>query len=274
MRLDKENKTATVRIDEDETIEIFTRFVDPENDVELNFSVIKEISLEGETGKTLQTPEYEKSYWCKATVDAKVYASDIVVVCLVHDYDENGKCYYCKMQADAKVTDKDGNAVGTYKTLAEAVTAASASEGSTVTLLDDVTLTKQQVISSGKLTLDLNGKNLINENGRVLYIYEEADLTIKDSSETGTLERTNTGGYAISNNGTLTVESGIIKGDGGIDNKGTLTFKDGTAEAVTYPAIYNIGTAYVYDGVLKHAKSFAFGNNGTLYVYDGEIDGV
>lgn len=274
LRLDKENKTATVRIDEDETIEIFTRFVDPENDVELNFNVIKEISLEGETGKTLQSPEYEKSYWCKATVDAKVYASDIVVVCLVHDYDENGKCYYCKMQADAKVTDKDGNAVGTYKTLAEAVTAASASEGSTVTLLDDVTLTKQQVISSGKLTLDLNGKNLINENGRVLYIYEEADLTIKDSSETGTLERTDTGGYAISNNGTLTVESGIIKGDGGIDNKGTLTFKDGTAEAVTYPAIYNTGTAYVYDGVLKHAKSFAFGNNGTLYVYDGEIDGV
>lgn len=176
----------------------------------------------------------------------------------------------------AKVTDKDGNKLSgsPYKTLAEAVTAASASEGSTVTLLDDVTLTKQQDIRSGKLTLDLNGKNLINENGRVLYIYEEADLTIKDSSETGTLERTDTGGYAISNNGTLTVESGIIKGDGGIDNKGTLTFKDGTAEAVTYPAIYNTGTAYVYDGVLKHAKSFALGNNGTLYVYDGEIDGV
>lgn len=174
----------------------------------------------------------------------------------------------------AKVTDKDGNAVGTYKTFADAITAASASEGSTVTLIDDITLTKQQVIRSGKLTLDLNGKNLINENGKVLYIYEEADLTIKDSGEGGTLERTDTGGYAIRNNGTLTVESGIIKGDGGIDNNGTLTFKDGTAEAVTYPAIYNTGTAYVYDGVLKHAKSFALGNNGTLYVYDGEIDGV
>ena len=31
LRLDKENKTATVTIDEDETIEIFTRFVDSEN---------------------------------------------------------------------------------------------------------------------------------------------------------------------------------------------------------------------------------------------------
>ena len=174
----------------------------------------------------------------------------------------------------AKVTDKDGNAVGTYKTFAEAVTAASASEGSTLTLLDDVTLTAEQNIRSGKFTLDLNGKNLINENGRVLYIFEEVDLTIKDSGETGTLESMNDGSYAIWNYGTLTVESGNIKGDGGIDNKGTLTFKDGTVEVVTYSAIYNTGTAYVYDGVLKHAKSHAIGNYGTLYVYDGEIDGI
>ena len=174
----------------------------------------------------------------------------------------------------AKVTDKDGNAVGNYKTFAEAVTAASASEGSTLTLLDDVTLTKEQNIRSGKFTLDLNGKNLINENGRVLYIYKEADLTIKDSGETGTLESMNDGSSVIWNYGTLTVESGIIKGAGGIDNKGTLTFKDGTVEVVTYSAIYNTGTAYVYDGVLKHAKSHAIGNYGTLYVYDGEIDGI
>ena len=276
LRLDKENKTATVTIDEDETIEIFTRFVDPENDVELNFSVIKEISLKGETGKTLQTPEHEKSYWCKATVGTKVYPSDIAFICYTHDYDENGKCYYCKMQAAAKVTDKDGNKLSDspYDTFAEAVTAANASEGSTLTLLDDVTLTKEQNIRSGKFTLDLNGKNLINVTGRVLYIYEEVDLTIKDSGETGTLESMNDGSSVIWNYGTLTVESGIIKGAGGIDNKGTLTFKDGTVEVVTYSAIYNTGTAYVYDGVLKHAKSHAIGNYGTLYVYDGEIDGI
>ena len=276
LRLDKENKTATVRIDEDETIDIFTRFVDPENDVELNFSVIKETALEGETGKTLQNPKYEKSYWCKATVGTKVYPSDIAFICYTHDYDENGKCYYCKMQAAAKVTDKDGNKLSDspYETFAEAVTAASASEGSTLTLLDDVTLTKEQNIRSGKFTLDLNGKNLINVTGRVLYIYKEADLTIKDSGETGTLESMNDGSSVIWNYGTLTVESGIIKGAGGIDNKGTLTFKDGTVEVVTYSAISNTGTAYVYDGVLKHAKSHAIGNYGTLYVYDGEIDGI
>ncbi len=176
----------------------------------------------------------------------------------------------------AKVTDKDGNKLSgsPYKTFAEAVTAASASEGSILTLLDDVTLTEEQNIHSGEFTLDLNGKNLINENGRVLYIFEEADLTIKDSGETGTLEIMNTASYAICNYGTLTVESGNIKGAGGIDNKGTLTFKDGTVETVTYSAIDNTGTAYVYDGVLKHAKSLALGNYGTLYVYDGEIDGV
>ncbi|MBR4051247.1 MAG: leucine-rich repeat protein [Clostridia bacterium] len=179
----------------------------------------------------------------------------------------------------AMVTDKDGYELSgsPYKTLADAITAASASEGSTVTLLDDITLTKQQVIRSGKLTLDLNGNNLVNETDSVFYIYEEVDLTIKDNGEGGTVETKRLYVDCIDNSGKLTVESGIIKGDGGIRNFGVLYFNDGTVEADNYPAIanYNDSTVYVYDGVLKGGKnSGAVENGGTLYVYGGEIESI
>ena len=176
----------------------------------------------------------------------------------------------------ASVTDKDGSEVGTYKTFAEAVTAAQASEGSTITLLDDITLAETQYIRSGKFTLDLNGKTLLSENGRVLNLGGDADLTIKDSGKDGTIETKAEACQAIWNNGTLTVESGTVKGDVGIDNNGTLTFNGGTVEAVTYAAIDNSGTAYVYDGELNSEKGHGIKNStgGTLYVYGGKIDGI
>ena len=174
----------------------------------------------------------------------------------------------------AKVTDKDGNAVGTYKTFADAITAAQSSEDSTVTLLDDVTLSAEQDVYSGKFTLDLNGKNLLCENDRVIRIDNGADLTIMDSGDGGTVEVKRNGVYCIYNSGILTIDSGIIKGDGGIDNVGMLNFNGGTSESVTYSAILNSGMAYVYDGILKSSDSGAVHSSGTLYIYGGMIDGV
>ncbi|MBQ2973593.1 MAG: hypothetical protein IJE19_04505 [Clostridia bacterium] len=179
----------------------------------------------------------------------------------------------------ASVTVNNGGVeeVSYYKTFADAITAAQGSEGSTVTLLDDITLTTRQAISSGTFTLDLNGKTLLNETGGVLYIYEEVDLTIKDSGEGGTVETKRMYVDCIDNSGKLTVESGVIKGDGGIRNHGVLYFNDGTVEADNYPAIanYNDSTVYVYDGVLKGGKnSGAVENGGTLYVYGGEIESI
>ena len=261
LRLDKENKTATVRIDEDETIEIFTRFVDSENDVELNFSVIKEISLEGETGKTLQTPKYGNSYWCKATVGTKVYPSDIAFICYMHDYDENGKCYYCEMQADAKVTDKDGNKLSDspYETFAEAVTAASASEGSILTLLDDVNLTSMLEIASGKFILDLNGKTIINPDG--IEIGSAAELTIVDSASGGKISGDM---FGILNDGSLTVNGGVIKASCAVYNYGTVTVDGGNIQGY----ITNNGALIVNDGILTRIK-----NPNTSYTATVEING-
>jgi len=172
----------------------------------------------------------------------------------------------------AKVTDEDGNLIGNYKTLADAVTAAQENENSTLTLLDDITVAKELDIESGKFTLDLNGKNLVRERGRVIESY--AVLTIKDSGEGGTIYGKDGGVYAIINRGTLTFESGTVKGDGGIENRGTLTFNNGTVEAGDYGAISNYNMVYVYDGVFRSIKNFGINNYGTAFVYGGEFSGV
>ena len=173
----------------------------------------------------------------------------------------------------AKVTDKDGNLVGNYKTYEDALTAAKENNDSTLTLLDDITITTFQLIDSGKFTLDLNGKTLLNETMWVLRIQSEGNLTIKDSGEGGTVQTTDPGSSAILNYGTLTVDSGIIKGDSGIDTSGTLTINGGTLETVDYNGISNYGTTYVYGGILKNENVDVISNSGTLYIYGGKMSG-
>jgi len=177
----------------------------------------------------------------------------------------------------AKVTDKDGNAVGNYKTFADAVTAAQGSEGSTLTLLDDITLTEMVRIFSGKFTLDLNGKTILNKTDDVLMVYYDANITIKDSCEGGTVE---TGGdycSGIINSAELTVESGTVKGQGAaITNNGTLTVNGGNFEAYTYGAITNKGTAKIYGGVFEgidRGEGIQNDASGEIYIYGGKIIG-
>ncbi len=91
LQIDKNNKTATIQFGADETVMVRTMFIDAENPVELEFSVIRETELEGETGKTLQNPECGKLYWCKATVGIAVYTSDSVVGHVITQVDAKAK---------------------------------------------------------------------------------------------------------------------------------------------------------------------------------------
>jgi len=84
-------KTATIQFDADERVTVATWRIDAENPVELEFSVIKDTELEGETGKTLQNPECGKLYWCKATVGTAVYISDSVVGHVITQVDAKAK---------------------------------------------------------------------------------------------------------------------------------------------------------------------------------------
>ena len=73
-----DTKTSTIKFDADSTVNLEVMMVRSENPVELEFSVIRESSLDGETGKTLQNPQCGKSYYCKANVGYNVYTSDVV----------------------------------------------------------------------------------------------------------------------------------------------------------------------------------------------------
>ena len=68
-----------------------------------------------------------------------------------HTFDENGKCV-CGVQAVAKV----GYTI--YTNFEEALTAWT--DGTTLTLLDDVTLTSYVEVTADNVSLDLNGKSL------------------------------------------------------------------------------------------------------------------
>lgn len=146
--------------------------------------------------------------------------------------------------SDATYTAVKGNAqVGRkcYASVQAAIDAAK--EGDTVKLLADAT--EDVTVAEGKnLTLDLNGLRLANVKGHT--ITNNGTLTIKDSSEakTGTVDNLTHGKGALVNVGTATLEGGTFERsneagtlspyeNGGnswytVQNKGTMTIKDGT----------------------------------------------
>ena len=95
-----------------------------------------------------------------------------------------------------------------YATLQEAINAAKS--GSTVHLLDDVTLTETAVFPAGKTVhLNLVGHN-ITATGTALRINGTTD--IQDTKRAGTIESTGNVAVAVGDNAKVTVYSGTLKG--------------------------------------------------------------
>lgn len=137
--------------------------------------------------------------------------------------------------AAAQIGDKN------YASIQAAIDAAN--EGDTVKLLADAT--EDVTVAEGKnLTLDLNGFKLTNVKGHT--ITNNGTLTVTDSSEakTGTVDNLTHGKGTLVNAGTATLEGGTFErsneagkldpySNGGnswytVQNKGTMTIKDGT----------------------------------------------
>ncbi|MCD8373338.1 MAG: prepilin-type N-terminal cleavage/methylation domain-containing protein [Clostridia bacterium] len=102
-----------------------------------------------------------------------------------------------------------------YSTFAEAVTAAKSS-GEAVTLLNDVTLTasgnysSELYLSSGSLTIDLNGNTIAcGSITYPVYIASGATLTINDSKDSGVIKTAGT--YGVYAAGTLNFNGGTIE---------------------------------------------------------------
>ena len=122
--------------------------------------------------------------------DGKVYLARCA-----HVMDSTGyTCEKCKTQFDARVGES-----AYYQTLAE--TFLKAWDGSTITLLRDVTLTGS-CSASNTITLDLNGKT-ITSGDKFFNVNEK--LTVKDSSEGGGTQTLNVK-FSVRSNGTLAVD--------------------------------------------------------------------
>ena len=114
-----------------------------------------------------------------------------------------------------------------YESLADAFAAVRDNE--TVKLLANINLSKMLTISGSKaFTLDLNGHNIINKELTALKLDGSTNMTVQDTSEkaSGMLY----GGYigiVVAAEATLTVKSGVVKGDvSAVMNSGTVNIED------------------------------------------------
>ena len=187
-----------------------------------------------------------------------------------------------------------------YETLADAIRLAA--NGKTITLLANVT-ENVTISAAKKLTLDLNGFTLNGGTGTAkAALYNLGTITIKDSSEgkTGTIKRDDNGTvgetsyYVIRNQGTMTIESGIVINNSGYrkanstgsmvgsslicngdcDEGGTLTIKGGTFTQNNFIAIKNgaLGVLHVSGGTISSDHS-AIQNWFKADITGGEIKG-
>ena len=189
---------------------------------------------------------------------------------------QNGNPYGVKINENmaAEVLDAQGNTVGAYDTLADAITAAKNSE--TVKLLSDVA--EAVTIPADKtITLDLNGKKLVNsENAqddkvadadRKHTITNNGTLTIKDSVGGGIVDNVSHGRAAIYNAGTITEIKGG-KFTRSVDNSTDAA----SAKGNSWYVIYNAENATI--NKISGGEFLAIGKFSSLFRSDGTIDEI
>ena len=165
-----------------------------------------------------------------------------------------GNCTVCGLfQATASVA--AGGTTTYFANFSEALEAAKAASGSTLTLFQDVALTgeKNLSIDSGTFTIDWNGHTLSGEMGNdLLLITSTANVTLTDSVGTGGVH--NTDGAAI----------GAY-----VRSQGSLTIRGG----VYSPQLWKDRTAYgpirISGGRFENPEDS--GRNGALYCYSGAL---
>lgn len=146
-----------------------------------------------------------------------------------------------------------------FETLQEAI---NNSEGETVTLLQD---TKEDiVISSGSVTLDLNGKTLTADAKDAIEVKIDAELTVVDNAGGGKVMANNTNFAAVLNSGKVTLSGGTYGRAAGtwytIVNHGELmTINDGVT-------VENLNTADVSSLVENGYYSYSGSNYRNNYV--------
>lgn len=176
------------------------------------------------------------------------------------------------------VTDANGNLLGGFDTLADAVSIACENKNSKLTLQKDIVTNAPQDITCGKFTIDLNGNSIVNESkvdfeGRGFNIESKAELTVIDSIGGGMIYADQ---YCIINDGVFELNGGTIKGGftgiaGG--NNAVCEINGGTVELPSTgwsAALYVYGTFIINDGVINGQIT----NNGSLIINGGTMSFV
>ena len=191
---------------------------------------------------------------------------------------QSGEDGIAVMAASANEAEYNGKE---YATLAEAFKAAADAPGGTVKVLKDVTLNKADdkgiVLTSGDVTLDLNGKTVTKsatENKHsgadyaVFSVQGNSALTIEDSVGGGEIVQLNENpAVLVWGSGTLTVNGGTIKAT----NTGSNT-DIGSYNLVC--AVYACGnTAYINGGTFWGNTMGAVQAAGYLYITGGTFHG-
>ena len=185
---------------------------------------------------------------------------------------------YVKSTEVVSVATKDGN-VKKFAGLQNAFDYAYANEGSTVTLLDDITtdalvivgdIYSYMVTDIATLTLDLNGKTWNYTDSQMAVGSAFVALTIKSSVSGGKILAPNASGAVFNEIGMLTVESGtIVGGQMGIANGGQLFINGGTVMGDV--AVYNRDSVYVNGGTVTGTKA-AILNERDVVISGGTLD--
>ena len=169
-----------------------------------------------------------------------------------HTLDSSGHCP-CGYTAAATLDTEAGKQY--FADFGDALEAAKAASGSTLTLFQDVALTgeKNLYINSGTFTIDWNGHTLSGETSNALLcITDAANVTLTDSVGTGGVH--NTDGAAI----------GAY-----VRSQGSLTIRGG----VYSPQLWKDRTAYgpirISGGRFENPEDS--GRNGALYCYSGAL---
>lgn len=158
-----------------------------------------------------------------------------------------------------------------YSTLEEALNAVEDSEETTIQLLKDASPKSGNyyflVEANKKIILDLNGRNISNNDYCALYVQNGGHLTITDTAGNGSITATpaQAEGYAIFNRGQLTINGGTIAG--GSEKKGYSVFTandDGNT-------LDNIKTTIV-SGTLKGLCTNGNDKNVEIEVQGGEFN--
>ena len=170
------------------------------------------------------------------------------------------------------------------------------SNGGTVQLTEDIEISETLVVTRD-VTLDLNGCTLrMTGNTRVFYVYNNATLTIQDSSaaKSGTITGGNAGdggGVCVEAYAALEMTGGCITGcraeDGGgvyIDNNATLKMTGGCITdchasygggIYSYENLYMGGTAKIEKCTSNGGSDDAILNReGNIYADGGTVDGT